>query len=434
MDGERWSAPTAAGPLDATVRLPGSKSITNRALVLAAVADGPSVLRAPLRARDTELMAGAVRALGGAVDPDGDGGDDWRVTPLDRATPVAGGSTTIDCGLAGTVLRFVPPLAGLVTGRVGFDGDPWARERPVGVLLEALRSLGAEVDDGGRGALPFTVTGRGGLTGGSVVVDASASSQLVSGLLLAGARFDKGVSVSHDGEPVPSLPHIAMTVDMLCERGVEVDDTDADTWRVEPSPVAAVDVDVEPDLSNAAPFLAAALVAGGTVRVPGWPRRTTQAGDALRELLEAFGAQVALDDAGLRVTGSGSVTGVDVDLHAVGELAPVLAALAALATGPSRLRGIAHLRGHETDRLAALSAELGALGADVRELPDGLEVRPRSLHGGTWHTYADHRMAQAGALLGLHVDGVEVVDVGTTRKTLPDFVGMWTAMLGRSSV
>lgn len=431
MSTELWDAPEASGPLDATVVLPGSKSITNRALVLAAVADGPSVLRAPLRARDTALMVAALRVLGARVE---DAGDDWRVVPLqDRTGPTPStGTRQVDCGLAGTVLRFVPPVACLVDGPVQLDGDPRARERPVGVVLDALRTLGAHVDDGGRGALPFTVLGEGRLTGGPVVIDASASSQFVSGLLLAGARYDKGVTVQHDGKPVPSLPHVAMTVAMLREHGVQVDDTEANTWRVEPGAVAAVDVDVEPDLSNAAPFLAAALVAGGTVRVPGWPVTTAQAGDALRELLTRMGAEVTLDGAGLSVRGDGTVHGIDADLHDVGELTPVLAALAALADGPSYLRGIGHLRGHETDRLAALAAELGALGADVREQPDGLEVRPRRLHAGTVHTYGDHRMAQAGAVLALGVPGTRVEDVGTTTKTLPDFVGMWLALLGRS--
>jgi 3-phosphoshikimate 1-carboxyvinyltransferase len=337
-------------------------------------------------------------------------------------------------GLAGTVMRFVPPLAGLAAGRVRFDGDPRARERPLGPLLSGLRQLGVRIEDGGRGVLPFTVAGRGVVPGGRVEIDASASSQFVSGLLLVSARFDKGVEVRHAGPPVPSQPHIAMTLDMLRAAGVDADAEVGDAgraavWRVVPGPVRARDIVVEPDLSNAAPFLAAAVVTGGQVTVPGWPGRTTQAGDALRGLLAQVGAAVTLDGAGLTVRGTGRVSGVDADLHEVGELAPVFAALCALADGPSRLRGLAHLRGHETDRLAALATELSGLGAAVTEIDDGLLIRPRPLTGRVFGSYADHRMAQAGAVLGLVVPGVLVENIATTGKTLPDFPGMWAAML-----
>jgi 3-phosphoshikimate 1-carboxyvinyltransferase len=405
----------------AEVVLPGSKSVTNRALVLAALGDGPSRVRAPLRARDTVLMATALTALGVDV---ADDGKDWVVTP-----GALKGPASVDCGLAGTVMRFVPPVAALATGPVRLDGDPRARERPMGTLVAALRRLGASVDDEGRGSLPLTVHGTGALEGGAVTVDSSSSSQFVSALLLAGARFRRGVEVRHAGRPVPSAPHLALTVQMLRDRGVEVDDAEPDRWVVRPGPVRALDVDVEPDLSNAAPFLAAALVTGGVVRVPGWPASTSQAGDALRRLLPRMGARCRLDEHGLTVEGTGRVLGADLDLRDVGELTPVLLAVAALADGPSRLRGIAHLRGHETDRLAALAREVVALGGDVVETPDGLAVAPRPLHGATFHTYADHRMAQAGAVLGLAVPGVLVEDVATTGKTVPDFVGLWQAML-----
>lgn len=416
-----WAAPTATTPVRAVVPIPGSKSLTNRALVLAALGDGPSALRRPLRARDTLLMAAGLHALGAGVD-DRDG--DWLVTPGPLRGPA-----TIDCGLAGTVMRFLPPVAVLADGAVAFDGDPRARERPLGVMIEALRALGAQVDDGGRGALPFSINGSGGFAGGAVTIDASASSQFVSGLLLAGARYDKGVTVHHDGKRVPSTPHVAMTVAVLRAAAVDVDDSDADTWRVAPGPIAPLDVVIEPDLSNAAPFLAAALVSDGQVRVPGWPARTTQAGDALRELLTQFGAECVLDSDGLTVRGTGGVAGIDADLHDVSELTPVVAAVASLADSPSRLRGIAHIRGHETDRIAALATELNGLGGDVAETEDGLTLRPRPLHGGVFRSYADHRMAQAGAVIGLAVPGVLVEDIATTTKTLPDFPEMWARML-----
>lgn len=416
-----WPAPRAHHPVDLVVTLPGSKSLTNRALVLAAVADGPSVVRRALRSRDTSLMAAALTALGSPVDTTG---EDWVVTPGAFA-----GDATIDCGLAGTVMRFVPPVAGLSQGAVAFDGDPHMRARPIGEVLGALRTLGVEIDDAGRGALPFTVRGSGRVTGGTVVVDASASSQFISALLLAGARYDRGVDVRHDGKPVPSLPHIDMTVAMLREHGVSVDDSDANRWSVAPGPVRAVDHLIEPDLSNAAPFLALAAVSGGTVVVRDWPRATTQAGDALRGILTALGCDVELTDDGLRVTGSGALHGIDVDLHDVGELAPAVAALCALADSPSHLRGIAHIRGHETDRIAALATELGALGADVTEHPDGLSLRPAPLHGGLFRTYADHRMAHAGVIVGAGVDGVLVENIATTGKTFPDFAGFWSGLL-----
>ncbi|MCB8955705.1 MAG: 3-phosphoshikimate 1-carboxyvinyltransferase [Nocardioides sp.] len=414
---EPWPAPRARHPVDAVVSLPGSKSLTNRALVLAAIADGPSVVRRALRSRDTTLMAAALTSLGSTVDTSG---ADWAVTP-----GPFGGDTTVDCGLAGTVMRFVPPVAGLSTGAVAFDGDPHMRLRPVGEVLEALRGLGVRIDGD---ALPFTVRGTGSVRGGTVVVDASASSQFISALLLAGARYVEGVDVRHDGKPVPSLPHIDMTVAMLREHGVEVDDADANRWRVAPGPVHAIDHLIEPDLSNAAPFLALAAVSGGTVVVRDWPRRTTQAGDALRDILTAMGCDVAFVDEGLRVTGSGTLLGIDVDLHDVGELTPAVAALCALAEAPSHLRGIGHIRGHETDRLAALATELNGLGAQVTEHADGLSLEPAPLHGGVFHTYADHRMAHAGVIVGAAVEDVLVEDVATTSKTFPDFADFWSGL------
>lgn len=418
-----WPAPRPTTPIDRVVRLPGSKSLTNRALVLAALAQGPSVVRRPLRSRDTSLMVAALAALGTEVD---DSGPDWPITPApwDR-------DARIDCGLAGTVMRFVPPIAGLSTGRVGFDGDPHMRNRPVGEVLTALAGLGMRIDHGGRGALPFTVHGGGSVRGGRVVIDASASSQFISALLLAGARYDQGVDVRHDGKPVPSLPHIEMTVAMLREHGVQVDDADANRWAVAPGPVAPVDHLIEPDLSNAAPFLALAAVTGGTVTVPDWPEQTTQPGDALRDILAAMGCEVERVADGLRVRGTGRLYGVDLDLHDVGELTPAVAALCALASSPSHLRGIAHIRGHETDRLSALATELGNLGADVTEHADGLSLRPATLHGGLFRTYADHRMAHAGVIVGAAVDGVLVENISTTSKTFPDFAGFWSDLVER---
>ena len=396
--------------------------MTNRLLLLAALADGPSRLVAPLRARDALLMADALRALGVTIEDDG---PDWIVTP----GLLHGGE--VDTGLAGTVMRFVPPIAGLATGGVAFDGDEYARERPMATLIDGLRQAGVTVDDGGRQRLPFTVVGTGSVPGGRVHIDSSASSQFVSGLLLAGARYDKGIEIVHTGdEPVPSQPHIEMTLEVLRAAGVAATRVGTGSWQVSPGPVAAGTHIVEPDLSNAAPFLAAALVTGGEVHVPGWPQTTTQAGDALRGLLAQMGADVELDAAGLTVRGHGPISGLVADLRDVGELTPVLAAVAAVADSESSFYGIGHLRGHETDRLAALCTELTRLGGAVAEQSDGLRIMPRALHGGEWRSYADHRMATAGAVLGLVVDDVRVDDIAATSKTLPDFPAMWSAMLG----
>lgn len=415
-----WPAPHASAPVRATVSLPGSKSLTNRALVLAALSDGPSVVRRALRSRDTELMAEALVALGATVDRDC---EDWKVTP-----GALHGGATVDCGLAGTVMRFVPPVAALADGPVIFDGDPHARTRPMDEVLRGLRGLGAEIDDDDRGTLPFTVLGHGHVRGGRVTIDASASSQFISALLLAGARYDEGVDVHHDGKPVPSLPHIDMTVQQLRLHGVVVDDSDANRWHVAPGQVRAVDVSVEPDLSNAAPFLAAGLVSGGSVTVRDWPHDTTQAGDALREILGLMGADVSLGDDGLTVSGDGTIHGIDYDLHDVGELTPAVAALCALADSPSHLRGVAHIRGHETDRLSALANELNGLGSHVTETPDGLTIRPARLVPGPFRTYADHRMAHAAVILGLAVEGIRVEDIGTTAKTFPGFADAWSRL------
>ncbi|WP_375481592.1 3-phosphoshikimate 1-carboxyvinyltransferase [uncultured Jatrophihabitans sp.] len=423
--GANWAAPFATDPVDARIVLPGSKSLTNRLLVLAATADGPSRLVAPLRARDTELMAAALRALGVVVRDDG---ADWILEP----GSLHGGR--VDTGLAGTIMRFVPPLAALADGDVAVDGDAYARERPMTTLLDGLRQAGADIDDAGTGRMPFTVRGRGSVPGGAVRIDATASSQFVSGLLLSGARYDKGLEITHVGDdPVPSQPHLEMTLDVLRAAGLDAASPTPGVWQVAPGTPAAGTHVVEPDLSNAAPFLAAALVTAGTVRVPLWPEHTTQPGAALRDLLAAMGAEVTVDGDALVVTGTGRIAPLVADLRDVSELSPTLAALAALADGESVLTGLAHMRGHETDRLAALYAELTGLGGDVVEHADGLTIRPRSLHGGTWHAYADHRMATAGAVLGLAVVGVEVDDIGATTKTLPDFPGMWSGLLGPTS-
>jgi 3-phosphoshikimate 1-carboxyvinyltransferase len=396
-----------------------------RALVLSALADGPSTIHSALRSRDSALMAAGLIGMG--TDIDRTDPDTWSVRP-----GVLSGPAQVDVGLAGTVMRFMPPVAALAEGPIGFDGDPRARQRPLGPLLAGLADIGVRIDaaptaDGG--GLPLTVYGAGQVNGGPVTIDASASSQFVSSLLLAAARFDHGVVIRHSGPPVPSAPHLRMTVAMLRAAGVSADDHAPDVWEVERGTIAGMRWTVEPDLSGAAPFLAAALVTGGEVTVPGWPRDTTQPGDQLRDLLTRMGASVTVDDTGLTVRGTGTVHGIDASLAEVSELTPVIAAVAALGDSPSRLTGVAHIRGHETDRLAALARELDRLGAHVTELSDGLEIQPRPLRGAVFDTYDDHRMAHAAAVIGLAVPGVVLSDVDCTSKTMPDFPTLWTGLV-----
>ncbi|MDN4490198.1 3-phosphoshikimate 1-carboxyvinyltransferase [Demequina sp. SYSU T00068] len=422
--GQVWDAPVASGPLDATVSVPGSKSLTNRFLVLAAIAAEPVTVRGGLRSRDSDLMIGALRGLGTEVD---DSGDEWRVTP----GPLRGGAH-VDCGLAGTVMRFVPPLVLLADGPVSFDGDEGARVRPMGPLLDALRALGATVEDGGTGTLPFTVTPPAAIPA-EVEVDSSSSSQFVTGLLLTAPRLRHGLTVRHTGETLPSLPHIDMTCETLREAGIRVDQPDERTWVVHPGEIRPGDVRVEPDLSNAGPFMAAALVAGGTVRIPGWPDVTTQPGAYYPELLTRMGATCTLDGDVMTVSGTGRIAGIDADLSPAGEITPTIAALCALADGPSRLTGIGHLRGHETDRLAAIATEVERLGGTCHADDDSLTfggMPAEGLAGAVMETYHDHRMATFAAIVGLAVPAVKVLDVGTTSKTMPGFPQMWVGMLG----
>lgn len=426
-----WQAPYALAPINATVTVPGSKSMTNRALILAALASKPSILHGALRSRDTTLMVEALSALGvtATMDPESTHPANTTIT---ITPPAALHGGEIDCGLAGTVMRFVPPVAALANGTVFFNGDEYASNRPMGGTFAGLQALGIEVA-GTR--LPFQIRGAGAVAGGQVVIDASASSQFVSGLLLAAPRFRTGITVRHEGAQLPSMPHIEMTVDMLRKAGVRVDTSIEHQWTVFPAEIPGRHWPIEPDCSNATPFLAAAAVTGGTVRIRHWPIETTQAGDAIRGILTTMGCNVELIRTGasydLEVTGpaGGALRGINIDMSDIGELAPTVAALAALAHSESRITGIAHLRGHETDRLAALSRELGNIGGHCEQLGDGLRILPARLHGGRWSTYADHRMATAGAILGLVVPGIAVENIETTAKTLPDFAAMWERML-----
>ena len=424
-----WPAPHRGNtPVHARITIPGSKSVTNRALILAALAQSPSLLRKPLHSRDSALMIAGLKALGVGINEAPNG--DLTVTPGKLFGPAQ-----VDVGNAGTVMRFLPPVAAMANGLIHFDGDPRSHERPLGPVIAALESLGVSIEHGSRYSLPITINANGQLRGGVVDVDASSSSQFISALLLVAPATKEGITVRHTGSTLPSMPHIEMTVQMLREVGVTVDVINGVEWRVAPTLMQGREITIEPDLSNAAPFMGAAMICGGSVTITDWPKQTTQPGDELRGIFTRMGATISFtenkDGSDLTITSDGTIHGIDADLHDVGELTPSIAALCALADSPSSLRGIGHLRLHETDRLAALAAEINALGGDVDEEESALHISPAPLHGGTFHSYEDHRLATAGAMIGLRIPGINVENIETTKKTLPDFPGAWVDLLGQ---
>ena len=424
-----WPAPhRGQTPVNARITIPGSKSVTNRALILAALADSPSLLRKPLHSRDSALMIAGLQAIGVGIEQAANG--DLTVTPAKLFGPAS-----VDVGNAGTVMRFLPPVAAMAQGLIHFDGDARSHERPLGPVIAALESLGVSIEHGSRYSLPLTINANGQLRGGVVDVDASSSSQFISALLLVAPATKEGITIRHTGSTLPSMPHIEMTVQMLREVGVKVEVINGKEWRVSPTVMHGREMTIEPDLSNAAPFMGAAMICGGSVTITDWPKVTTQPGDQLRTIFSQMGATIAFtetpDGSDLTITSDGTIHGIDVDLHDVGELTPSIAALCALADTPSSLRGIGHLRLHETDRLAALAAEINALGGDVDEEESALHISPAPLHSGTFHSYEDHRLATAGAMIGLRINGISVENIETTQKTLPDFPGAWMELLAR---
>jgi 3-phosphoshikimate 1-carboxyvinyltransferase len=422
-----WRAPFRGNnPISAAVTIPGSKSATNRALIMAALAKTPSKLRKPLHSRDSALMIAGLKAIGCGITQETNG--DLIITPGKLFGPAS-----VDVGNAGTVMRFLPPVAALANGLVHFDGDTRSHERPVGPVISALEELGVSIEHGSKYSLPLTINGSGQRTGGVLEIDASASSQFISALLLIGPATQTGITIRDIGKTLPSLPHIEMTIAMLQTFGAQVESKITENgrreWHVAPGELAGQDLVIEPDLSNAAPFMAAAMISGGEVLISDWPKHTAQPGDQLRNIFTKMGAKIEFVGSDLKISGTGNIHGIDIDLHDIGELTPSIAAVAALADSPSSLRGIGHLRLHETDRLAALATELNALGGDVDEEESALHISPAPLHGGIFHTYDDHRLATAGAMIGLAIDGIEVENIATTQKTLPDFPGTWHAML-----
>lgn len=422
-----WRAPfRGQNALNSFITIPGSKSVTNRALILAALATTPSLFHRPLRSRDTELMAQGLRAMGISIVAEKSENKEeiWKITPAKLFGPAS-----IDVGNAGTVMRFLPPVAALANGLVNFDGDARSHERPLGPVISALENLGISIEHGSRYSLPLTINGTGSISGGTIKIDASSSSQFISALLLVGPATKNGITIIHEGENLPSLPHIEMTVSMLRQFGAEVDDSIPNKWSVKAGQLIGREMTIEPDLSNAAPFMAAAIISGGQVTIKDWPKETTQPGDSLREIFGKMGGKISFNDKGLMIEGTGKISGINIDLHDVGELTPSIAAVAALADSPSYLTGIGHLRLHETDRLSAIATEINKLGGNVVAEPDALRINPAQLRSGKFLTYEDHRLATAGAIIGLAVEGIEVENIETTRKTLPDFPGLWKTML-----
>jgi 3-phosphoshikimate 1-carboxyvinyltransferase len=426
-----WSAPFRGGltsvgePINAKISIPGSKSATNRALILAAIAKTPSRLRKPLSSRDADLMVKGLQSLGCKIDEIKTAqGFDYQITPQKLTGP-----TQIDVGNAGTVMRFLPPIASLATGLIHFDGDARSHERPLEPVIKALEQLGASIEHGNKYRLPLTINGSGEIKGGEVEVDASASSQFISALMLLGPATKNGLTIRNIGKSLPSMPHIEMTIQMLRQFGATVE-INENSWTVRSGDLSGQDLTIEPDLSNAAPFMAAAMICGGSVEILDWPKSTSQPGDQLRDIFAKMGAKIEQNNEALKISGSGKINGIDIDLHNVGELTPSIAAVAALASTPSTLRGIAHLRLHETDRLAALANEINNLGGDVTEGPGELLIKPAKLIASQiFKSYEDHRMATAGAIIGLAVKDLIVENIETTKKTLPDFPGMWQEML-----
>jgi 3-phosphoshikimate 1-carboxyvinyltransferase len=417
-----WAAPLAKSAISGQISIPGSKSLTNRELVLSALASGPSEILNPLDSRDSSLMIQALKQLGSEIESTP---NSLRIKPKPFSGPAQ-----IDCGLAGTVMRFVPPVAALAKGEIFFDGDVAARSRPMKTTVDSLRALGVEVSGSG---LPFTIHGTGEVVGGELSIDASESSQFVSGLLLVAARFKNGLTLNHIGKTLPSMPHIDMTIDTLAKRGVKVSKLSETSWQIKPGEISGRTVEIEPDLSNAGPFMAAALVAGGQVTIENWPTSTTQVGNDFVSLLTLMGGKVSRSGTGMSVTGTGEINGIEIDLSSAGELTPVIAALAALAKSKSVISGVAHLRGHETNRLKALVDEINSIGGRATETQDGLTIEPADLRGGLWKTYGDHRMATVGAIIGLRVPGIEIEDITVTSKTMPGFELLWSKMLGATS-
>ena len=407
----------ATGPLDATVEVPGSKSLTNRALVAAGLARGPSTITGALQADDTEAMVGCLCSLGIDVLADWDAAE-VTVTGCDGEPPST--DAELDARLSGTTSRFVLPVAALGSGRYTVDGAPPLRQRPFGPTVAALRDLGAHVDEpGGPGLLPLVVSG-GPVAGGEVSLPGDASSQFVSGLLLAAPAMRDGLVV-HVPTALVSQPYVDMTVEVMRAFGAVVDRPADATWIVAPTGYDGIRYAVEPDASAASYCFAAAAICGGSVTVPGLTRSSNQGDVAFVDVLERMGAEVTHGADHLTVTGTGELRGIELDMADLSDTAQTLAAVAVFADGPTRVTGIGFIRAKETDRIGAVVTELQRCGIDAEEEADGFVVHPGEPRPAVVQTYDDHRMAMSFALLGLRVDGIEIADPDVVGKTFPRY-------------
>ncbi len=404
--------------LDVTVRPPGSKSITNRALLVAGLAAGTSRLSGPLRSDDTDAMRRCLQALGVEIF---DTEDPWRVEGVDGG--LTGSAAALDAAASGTTARFITAAATLADGPSTIDGTPRMRERPIGDLVAALRAMGGEIETPlNEGFPPVRVRG-GGVEGGEVTIDARRSSQFASAVLMVAPYSRTGLTLGFVDDVIVSKPYLGTTLEVMTGFGATASWAGEARVRVEPGGYRGTDYSIEADASAAAYPFAAAAVTGGVVRVEGIPPGSTQADLGLLGVLEAMGCEVIFSDATLEVRGPapGELRGVDVDMTEMPDAVLALAVVAAFADRPSTIRGAGTLRIKETDRLAALEAELRRIGAGASAGPDTLTVEPASLHGALVRTYDDHRMAMAFAIAGLTVPGVVIDDPGCVTKTWPGF-------------
>jgi len=433
---DRMEIPLCSGPVTGTVRPPGSKSITNRALVCASLARGESLLEGALDSDDTRVMVGGLAALGIPVAADWDRGE-LRMSGAGGTIPAT--AATIDCAASGTTMRFLAAVCALGHGTYRLDGTARMRQRPIGDLLAPLRDLGIDAVAESPGECPPVVIRSSGLAGGTVSVRGGTSSQFASGLALAAPCTPQGMQIDFTGRLV-SVPYLEMTRRVMERFGARCDPLPDGGWHVPPTGYTGCRYAIEPDASAASYFFAAAAITGGTVTVPGLSRRSLQGDVAFCDALERMGCTVTWhpehghgDECGITVAGRAS-RGIDIDMNAISDTVPTLAAVAVFAEGPTIIRNVAHIRDKETDRIGDLVRELRRAGVDAREMPDGLVITPGShvaVHGASIATYDDHRMAMSMALVGLGVPGIQIQDPGCVGKTFPRYWETLWRLIGR---
>ncbi len=415
----------ARRPVVAVTRLPGSKSYTNRALLVAALAEGTSVLRGALFSDDTHYMATALSDLGFRVATDAPA-EIMTIGGAGGQVPSRG--AWLSCGNAGTAVRFLMALVSLGHGRFAVDGSARMRERPQQPLIDALRALGVNCHSEHHNGCPPVIVDADGCRGGEVTVDGTLSSQYFSALAMVAPAMTEGITIHVTGELV-SKPYLDLTADIMAEFGVTMQNDGYRRFHVAPGQrYTAREYQVEPDASAASYFFAAAALTGGRVTVVGLSRRSRQGDLRFLDVLERMGCQVTDGEQGLTVQGPPQLRGVTEDMNDISDTALTLAALAPFADGPTEVRNIAHVRRQESDRIAAVATELGRLGVKVEERPDGWRIEPGTPRGGAVETYDDHRMAMAFSLIGLRTPGLRICDPDCVTKTFPSFFTRFSAL------